>query len=172
MQWEGPSGESVVARRTRLAPLLASVRFSANDFYYLIGDVVKGQVLMRNFISNQAAVNPSLWRALKSNMRGKSTYESDEVVIVAWGDGISTKVTDGLRVNLGGSIETKTDIDVLIFQVTIDSFWKSNNTTLRDFFGEVLSKLARVRVLVITPDDCKIVEIEGIGSLKWGLELF
>lgn len=61
---------------------------------------------------------------------------------------------------------------MLILQVTIDSFWTSNNTALRVVFGEVLGEEACVRVRVITSDDGDTVEVEGIASLKRGLELF
>lgn len=63
--------------------VLASVRSLTNDFNNLIGDVAKGLVLVCNFLTDQAAVSSGLQRALKSNMRGRSTHESNEVIILA-----------------------------------------------------------------------------------------
>lgn len=63
--------------------VLASVSSLANYLNNLLGDVVKSLILLRDFLTNQAAVSPRLQSAFKSNMRGRSAHKSDEMVVLA-----------------------------------------------------------------------------------------
>lgn len=151
--------------------VLASARSLTNNLNNLVGNVINGHVLAGDFLTNQTAVDPCLQSTLKCNMRGRSSHESNEVIVLARRNGIGREVTNGLGVDLGCGIETKTNFDMLVFQVTIDCFWTANNTTLGAVFGEVLCKEASVGVGVITANDGKTIKIKGVDRLERGLEL-
>jgi hypothetical protein len=75
--------------------------------------------------------------ALKSDVTGRSSHQSDEMIVFLRASGIQSDITNQLRVSLASSVKayrlykttthTERDLDVLVLEITIDGFWASNN---------------------------------------------
>lgn len=126
--------------------LLLALISLAYDVGELIGDLLKGHGVLFDLLTYEDPVNASLKSALKSNVRCRSSHESDEVVISLAGEGIHAQVSDSLRVSLCGCVEAETNLDVLILEVTIDGLRAANDSALGLMLLKVFSKQASICV--------------------------
>ena len=96
--------------------------------------------MLFNLLTDEYPVNASLERALKCNVRCRSSHQSDEVIVALAGESIDTQISDSLRVSLGGSVKAETHLNVFILEVTVDGFRATNNSALRLMLFKVFSK--------------------------------
>ena len=126
--------------------LLLALISLAYDVGELIGDLLKGHGVLFDLLTYEDPVNASLKCALKSNVRCRSSHESDEVVISLAGEGIHAQVSDSLRVSLSGCVEAETHLDVLVLEVSVDGLRAANDSALGLMLLKVLSKEASICV--------------------------
>ena len=86
-------------------------------------------------------------------MRGRASHNSDEVIVVSGRLGISAQVSNSFRVHFGSSVKSKTNLNVLVSEVTVNSLRSSNDLALSVMLGEVLSQQASIGVGVISSDN-------------------
>jgi hypothetical protein len=79
-------------------------------------------------------------------MRCRSTHKAYEVVIALAAHCVDAQVPDGLRVGLSGRVEAETDLYVLIFQVSVDSFGTSDDLALGLMLLKILCEQARISI--------------------------
>jgi len=108
--------------------------------------LLKGHGVLFDLLTNEDPVDASLKGAFKSDVRCRSSHQSDEVVISLAGEGIHAQVSDSLRVSLGGCVEAETNLDVLILEVTIDGLRAANDSALGLMLLKVFSKQASICV--------------------------
>jgi len=68
--------------------ILAKLGSLADDVGHMLGDLREGLILRFDLLTNKNAVDASPQSALKSDMRGRSTHESDEVVVLLGGNDV------------------------------------------------------------------------------------
>lgn len=158
-------------RNQENAVVFASSGSFANDISDLLGNIFESHVLGGDLLSDQAAVHARLQSTLKSDVGSRSTHQSHEVVVLPRGDGVSAEVSNGLGVDFGSRVETEADLDVLVFEVTINCLGTADDAAFRVVLGEVLCQEAGVRVRVITANDSESVKVKTVHSLQGGLKL-
>ena len=68
-------------------------------------------------------------------------------------------VADQLRIELGGRIESKACLAVIILKVAVDGLRQADHARLEAHGPIVLGEQARVRIRVVPPNDDKAVEV-------------
>jgi len=105
-------------------------------------------------------------------MGGGPSHQSNKVVIFPWWYSICAKITNSLWINFGGCIKSKTNLNMFISQITVNSFRATNYTTFWLIFDKILGQKTSISVWVISTDNSETVKIEGFNSLERCLELF
>lgn len=96
------------------AIVLVAFSSLAYDISELLRDLRESHLESLYLLANQDPVYTSLESALKRDVRRRPAHESHEVIVALARHSVDAEVPDGLRVGLGGRIETKADLDVLI----------------------------------------------------------
>lgn len=96
------------------AIVLVSFSSLANNISQLLRDLRESHLESLDLLANQDPVYASLESALKSDVRCRPAHEPHEVIVTLARHSVDAEVPYGLRVGLGGRIETEADLDVLI----------------------------------------------------------
>ena len=111
----------------------------ANDVTDVVDDVLKTFVTILALLRDDDKVGRCLERALSGQVGRFLTHESDKVPILDGRGAVSKHVTNKLRVDLRGSVESNCCLEVLVVDVAINSGWDVNNADRGALRLEVLS---------------------------------
>ena len=118
-------------------------------------------------------------------MRSRSTHQSDEMVVFLRADGIEHNISNALAVHFASSVKSKGNFDKLILQITVNSFWATNNLSqlfnrsLEEYFyfcwavvcKEVLREQTGISIGVVSSNNNQTIKLEGFAVLFGVLEL-
>ena len=91
--------------------------------------------------------------------------------IFAGGVAVALDVSDNLGVGLRSRIETKGSLNLVILEVTIDSFGATNNLYAIFFGSIVFSKHAGIGIGVVTTNDYNSLDVKLTDNFKTLLKL-
>ena len=106
------------------------VAFSSTISYNLsdVGNhVVKRHFLFLNFLGNETDVGLRLESTFQSDMRSRTPHQLNEMPVLAGTVAVTLDIANQLAVGLAGSIETKTCLNLVVLQVTINRLGAANH---------------------------------------------
>ena len=138
----------------------------ADDVTNVVDDILQTLVTILAFLGDDTVVRRRLQGTLDSQMRGLFTHETDEVPVLDSRGTVRKHVSNKLRIDFRGSIKSNCGLEVVVMNISVDSGWDSDNSSLSIISLEEFSEVESICHGSSGADDNETSKAKSIGNLK------